>query len=555
MTAARSSRFDGSRVLVIDDEPRVAEMLSRRAPEIRLIPAEGSDGTSRFHARSWSEAARVLASGRPPDAVVLDLRFDVSDEKLLPDCRALGESASARRIRRDRRDRQGLFILERIRRLHPDLPILLMTAVEDLPFEDEALRLRADGFAYAVGPEEASAEGILSALRRVLGAPDEALRTGRFYWGKSPVMRELRRRIAALAPTPMPLLVLGETGSGKNLLVREVIHPSSGRKGPLVAFDCSTVPEGLLAASLFGAVRGAYTGAFADRAGVFEAAREGTLFLDEIENLAADAQKMLLTAVNDGAIRRVGAPAEIRHSARIVAASNADLRRRVADGAFRSDLWMRLNPALSIALPRLADRRDDLDDLADLAAESFFADPVHRFPLSSAVRAAGGADPLRGKPAFLRDEDAVSSCESPAIFLLPRKAWKAMGRHEWPGNLRQFDMVISDLLATALYGSPPAARDARGRVLFRIDPRLAFDLLAQAGAAAGGDARPNVSVPRADSIASFRTEMERTVYRTLFREAKGDFGRISEILTGSPRQARAARLRFNRLGLSAREEK
>ena len=96
-------------------------------------------------------------------------------------------------------------------------------------------------------------------------------------------MRELRRRVLSLAPTPMPLLVTGPTGTGKNLLVREVVHPASGRKGPLVAFDCATVPEGLLQASLFGVVRGAFTGAVVDRAGVFEAAARGTLFLDEIE--------------------------------------------------------------------------------------------------------------------------------------------------------------------------------------------------------------------------------------------------------------------------------
>ena len=98
-------------------------------------------------------------------------------------------------------------------------------------------------------------------------------------------MRELRRKVSALAPTPMPLLITGPTGTGKSLLARDVIHPLSGRAGAFVAFDCATVPEGLLQSALFGALRGAFTGAISDRQGVFEAAADGTLFLDEVENL------------------------------------------------------------------------------------------------------------------------------------------------------------------------------------------------------------------------------------------------------------------------------
>src|SRR4029453_17502252 len=176
---------------------------------------------------------------------------------------------------------------------------------------------------------EEGGEGLARLLRRVLAERNAPQRTGRFFWGSSPSMRELRRKVAALAPTPMPLLMTGPTGTGKSLLVREVIHPLSGRAGTFVAFDCATVPEGLLPAALFGALRGSFTGAIADRKGVFESAADGTLFLDEIENLAADAQKMLLTALNDGAIRRLGSASETPHTARGVAAANADLRGRV----------------------------------------------------------------------------------------------------------------------------------------------------------------------------------------------------------------------------------
>ena len=132
------------RVLVVDDQPRVAELLTKLAPELELVDVRDGAG-SRNHARSWREAAPLLER-RTPDAVVLDLRFDLPDEDLLPDERPLGETASGRRLRRERRERQGLFLLERLRRRWPDTPVLLTTAYEDLPFEEDALSLRADAF-------------------------------------------------------------------------------------------------------------------------------------------------------------------------------------------------------------------------------------------------------------------------------------------------------------------------------------------------------------------------------------------------------------------------
>ncbi|MDL2718068.1 MAG: sigma 54-interacting transcriptional regulator, partial [Acidobacteriota bacterium] len=233
----------GPRVLVVDDQPKTADFLRRHAPDLALLgPSAEKDW-----AGSWSEAEAALArAGKLPDLVVLDLRFDVPDEELLPDQRSLGETAAGKRDRRDRRDRQGLFILERLRRREPDLPVLLTTAHEEIPFEDEARRLRADAFTYTVGEDEATGEGLVRLVRRVLDERESPLSTGRFFWGRSAAMRDLRRRIASLAPTPLPLLLTGPTGSGKNFLVKEVIHPLSSRKGPLVSFDCATVPETLL---------------------------------------------------------------------------------------------------------------------------------------------------------------------------------------------------------------------------------------------------------------------------------------------------------------------
>ena len=541
------------RVLVIDDQPQVADLLARMAPDLELLEMRKGGAARRF-ARSWNEAALLLEGRRCPEVVVLDVRFELPDEELLPDLRPLGETAAARRLRRERRERQGLFILERLRRRRPDLPVLLTTAYEDIAFEEEALRLRADAFTYATPEEESTGAGIIAAVRRILAERDVPPRTGRFFWGSSLAMRELRRKVSALAPTPMPLLVTGPTGTGKSLLVRDVIHPLSGRAGAFVAFDCATVPEGLLQSALFGALRGAFTGAISDRAGVFEAAADGTLFLDEVENLAPDAQKMLLTALNDGKIRRVGSAAETPHTARVVAASNAELSRPAGDARFRADLLMRLNPSLALEIPPLADRRGDLPELARATAAGFFDDARHRRAIASLVRAAGGPEP-EGPFALALSEEAARQSSSAAAFVLPRKAWAAMERHPWPGNVRQFEMVVADSLAAAVYAGAGASIDRSGRALIPLDARLLFDLLAGArtGDATGG--RLLLDRPRSPSVAQFRRDLERAALRALFQETGGDFERMAERMTGSRREARAVRLRFNKLGLSARGER
>ncbi len=553
-----SAASPNTRVLVIDDQARTAELLARLAPELSLVPA---GDPLRPYARSWREAEAAMRSGsRGPDLAVLDLRFEIPDEDLLPDRRPLGEGTAARRERALRRDRQGLYILERLRFLNPDLPVVLTTAHEEIPFEDEARKLRADAFTYSVGEDETTGEDLVRLVRRVLAERDAPLSTGRFYWGRGTAMRELRRRIASLAPTPMPLLVTGATGTGKNFLVREVIHPLSGRKGPFVAFDCATVPESLLPAALFGSVRGSYTGSVADRPGVFEAAAGGTLFLDEIENLSLEAQKSLLQALNDGVIRRIGSSSEIPHTARIVAASNSDLKAKVIEGTFRADLLMRLNPALALRLPRLAERLSDLEDLARGVARRFFADPAHVREIVSQIRAAGGAEPDTDADFELAlDDPALLVNEAPALFCFARKGWSAMTRHPWPGNLRQFEMVLTDLLAASVFAGGGPTLDQRGRALFTVDPALLFDLLAESEAdVADSGSREEMLVlpkPRVTSIEAFRRELERTVFRMLFRETRGDFERMAERLTGNRQEAHSVRLRFNKIGLSARAER
>ena len=147
------------------------------------------------------------------------------------------------------------------------------------------------------------------------------------------------------------------------------------------------------------------------------------------------------------------------------------------------------------------------------------------------------------------------SLEDLVVFALPGKAWTAMTRHAWPGNVRQFEMVLTDVLASALYGGMPPSIDRRGRAIFSIEARMVFGLLTGARAGDAGAERLVLPRPRATSVAGWRKELERAAFRALFHESGRDFEKMSRLMTGSSREARAARLRFNRLGLSAREEK
>src|SRR5438105_13394665 len=190
------------------------------------------------------------------------------------------------------------------------------------------------------------------------GANDEEiLQEGPVFWGRSAAMGELRRRLAVLARSPLPVLLEGETGTGKSFLAEHVLHPRSGAKGPLVVTDLSTVPDTLMPAHLFGSRRGSYTGSTDDHAGVFEQAHGGTLFLDEIANLDLELQRQLLLVLERGTVTRLGDSRARPAAPKLVAATNLDLENLVREGRFRQDLYMRLNPATRLKVPPLRERR------------------------------------------------------------------------------------------------------------------------------------------------------------------------------------------------------
>jgi transcriptional regulator with GAF, ATPase, and Fis domain len=212
-------------------------------------------------------------------------------------------------------------------------------------------------------------------------------------------------RVAQVAPTDVPVLLLGETGSGKEVVAREIHRRSARAAGPVVRINCGAIPPGLIDSELFGHERGSFTGAVAARAGWFERADGGTLFLDEIGELAADAQVRLLRVVQDGTFERVGGARTYRADVRIVAATHRDLFSMVRAGTFREDLWYRIG-VFPVPIPSLRERPQDIPALA-----------AH-FAWRAGQRLTGA--PLAPTPA---DIDLLVS-------------------YSWPGNVRELAAVI-----------------------------------------------------------------------------------------------------------------
>src|SRR6185295_18462224 len=210
---------------------------------------------------------------------------------------------------------------------------------------------------------------------------------------------------ARVAPIDTTVLVCGESGTGKEFIVRMIHDQSSRAAAPFVSVNCAALTESLLESELFGHVRGAFTGASRDKAGLFEVAGAGTLFLDEIGEVAPTVQAKLLRALQEHEIRRVGAERSIKVNARVVAATNRDLKEAVAKGTFREDLYFRL-AAFIITVPPLRDRREDIPAL------------VHEF----LIRAAGR---------MKKDVTTVSA-----------ESMTALMNYEWPGNVRELEHAV-----------------------------------------------------------------------------------------------------------------
>ena len=262
-------------------------------------------------------------------------------------------------------DGDGIETLGEVREHHPELPVIILSAQNTL---DTAVRATDRG-AFEYFPKPFDLEEVIRAARQAAdargrsGADVEGPSEGLPLIGRSPAMQDVYRLITRVLHNDLSVLVLGESGTGKEL-VAEAIHQLGSRKeGPFVAVNAAAIPRELIESELFGHEKGAFTGAAARSIGKFEAASGGTLFLDEIGDMPAEAQTRLLRSLQSGRIRRVGGSEEIAVDVRIVAATNRDLAPMIAEGAFREDLYYRLN-VVPIKLPPLRERAGDIEPLA-----------------------------------------------------------------------------------------------------------------------------------------------------------------------------------------------
>lgn len=381
--------FEGFKVIFVEDDPPVRDSL------VQTLELAGLE-VSAFG--SAEEALPHIAAGTQA-IVITDVRLPGMD---------------------------GITLLERVLALDPGMPVVVVTAHGDVAMAVRAMQLGAYDFIEKPFAPERFVETALRALeKRVLRMAIDDLRAQlqarigieAVLLGTSAVMQELRRKILRLADTSADVMILGETGTGKELVARCLHDHSSRRDRNFVAINCGGLPETLFESELFGHEQGAFTSASKRRIGKFEHANGGTLLLDEIESMPMVLQIKLLRILQERKVERLGSNEEVPINLRVIAATKADLLALGNEGKFRSDLYYRLNVAV-LQLPPLRDRRDDIP----LLFEHFVAAAATRYGLAAPELT----------PGYLRELMA----------------------HDWPGNVREIrnaaDRFVLDVGAVGL---------------------------------------------------------------------------------------------------------
>gem|GEM_PF-1108105 len=560
------------KLLVIDDGDRYIELAHTFLRDYDYatrcdLPGpcwtcERRPGCTLTHAHDAQEAEEALLKHTDVDVVLLDVAFDVPESRLLSqegNQQALipTDAFPKEKSLAQRRRFQGLHILAHLRKQRGDLPVVLMTSKDDLA-SDREHALAADEFVSLAGEAAFDARALSLLVERVLARRRESPEAGGYTWGKTAAMAKLRRDVLALARTSLPMLVLGETGTGKSALAERVIHPATRRKGPFIAIDLASIPEALAASELFGTARGAFSGAL-DRKGRFEEAHGGTLFLDEIGNLPMEAQRMLLLALQDARITRLGESTPRSVDVKLIAATNEDLLDKVQKGLFRADLYARLNPAARLRMPPLRERMVDVPQLLlDLLKRRFTAGP-DRALLAAYMEAAE----IRGVPRAEVHGARVPTGSAGVAFVLTRSSLADIERHAFSGNVRELELFVTNAVVFALTDALEAVEQGRGALgeAARVVPlpsRLIRELL-DGGALESSSSKPRAGerafkVVPMDGLHEVARSLEVQLYTQLFAELEGDFEAMSRAILGrdDPTSARRVRLRFNQLGLRVR---
>ncbi len=356
------------RVLIVDDDPSILEVLDARLSAAGFMVHEAANGP----------AALEILQSQKIDILVSDMKMP---------------------------EMSGLELLAHARASHPRLPVIFLTAYGTIP--DAVHAVKAGAVDYLTKPFDGRelVKKILVLLSRPLRQLQEVDKTESFVWGASAAMQDLRSLLDKVSASNANVLILGESGVGKECIAK-LLHNAGGRQDtPYVVVDCGSTPPGILESELFGHVKGSFTHAIQDKKGLIEAAQGGTLFLDEIGNISPEMQSRLLRFLEERTIRQVGAIKEKTIDCRVIAATNADLKAAVDEGKFRQDLYYRLK-VVTLQIPALRQRREDIPFLA----RHFIA-------------------------GFIRENNLP-------VIDLPEKTLQWLQTLSWPGNIRELKNAL-----------------------------------------------------------------------------------------------------------------
>jgi len=432
-------------ILIVDDEPGVQKALTG------VLSDEGYA----VECVSTGEACLDRVTRAPIDLIILDVWLPGMD---------------------------GLATLARLRERQVDAQVVLISGHGNIESAVRAIKMGAFDFVEKPLSLDKTVLVVNNAMRqRRLEAENRALRARvdrtQTMVGESYAMRQLREQVAMAAPTNGRVLIYGENGTGKELVARTIHALSRRRSGAFVEVNCAAIPEELIESELFGHVRGAFTGAVADRRGRFETADGGTLFLDEIGDMSVKTQAKVLRVLQEQTLEAVGGTTRIKVDVRVLAATNKDLQAEIRAGRFREDLYFRLS-VIPIFVPPLRDRQEDVP----LLAEHFMAEFAREY----------------GRRVKTFEADAIS----------------ALQQYPWPGNVRELRNVIERLMIMV-----PGDSISRSDLAF-LDPDAVPPAEAVTSPSPGGRL----------TLHEARDRFERDLILRTLAEQQGNMSRTAEVL-------------------------
>jgi DNA-binding NtrC family response regulator len=368
-----------SNILIIEDEAAIRRVLKK-------IISEENKQYKVFEAEDGEEGIRLIKEN-DYDLVLCDIKMPKKD---------------------------GVDVLTYSKSIKPELPFLMISGHGDLETAVNTMRLGA--FDYIAKPPDLNR--LLNAVRNALDQKELVVENKRLkkkvskkyeMIGDSEAITRIKDMIEKVAPTEARVLITGANGTGKELVAHWLHQKSQRNKGPMIEVNCAAIPAELIESELFGHKKGSFTGAIKDRAGKFEAANSGTIFLDEIGDMSLPAQAKVLRALQEGKIQRVGDEKDIKVNVRVLAATNKDLKKEIAEGKFREDLYHRLAVIL-IKVPALNDRREDIPILINHFAKK------------------------------------IAEEQGTAIKSFTPKAIALLQDYDWTGNIRELRNVVERLI-------------------------------------------------------------------------------------------------------------